>query len=127
MLCKFNRHDDYLICECCGFKIKTDKDNVKNMCKGGENCQQSVFQMGLTAITSAVTAAKAGVKYIASGLQNVDENEMARRMEICTGNSSKDIPTCEFYKKDTNQCGECSCYMSWKAKMASEQCPKGKW
>jgi hypothetical protein len=34
---------------------------------------------------------------------------------------------CEFYMKDTDQCGQCLCFMSIKASFEAMDCPLDKW
>lgn len=116
MICKLNRDGEYLVCECCKTKIKTNKDNVKMNCKGGENCQAqeypSIYQMGLNAI-------KAGFQHVQNGIAISSDEEQARRLEICKG--------CDKYDVINNRCFECGCYMAWKSKMESSHCPLDKW
>jgi hypothetical protein len=49
----------------------------------------------------------------------VDDSKFHERMSICN--------QCPKYLKETNQCGECLCFLSLKAKGASFKCPLGKW
>jgi len=41
------------------------------------------------------------------------------RLEICKG--------CEWYRKNTNQCKKCGCFMKLKTSLANAKCPLGKW
>lgn len=116
MLCKLNRDGEYLICECCGFKIKSNKDKIKVTCKGGENCQvqehPSIYEIIKNASISTV-------EYISDGMTNVDEIEQNRRLEICRG--------CEHYDKEGNRCFKCGCFLNFKTAMRSGKCPIDKW
>lgn len=53
---------------------------------------------------------------IAAG-EKVDAEEKARRLEVCGG--------CEHY--NGSRCELCGCFMAWKAKLTSSDCPIGKW
>lgn len=124
MLCNFKRDGEILVCQCCNYKLKTKVDNVKMMCKGGGECEKkeypSIYQMGLNAMKSIVEFAKDGLKI-------VDEEEQGRRMEICSGNQEKGIPTCEKYDQQQNRCLSCGCFLALKTKISSGGCPIGKW
>ena len=41
------------------------------------------------------------------------------RLEICR--------SCEFYRKKTNQCKKCGCFMKLKTQLEHARCPIGKW
>ena len=41
------------------------------------------------------------------------------RLEICRD--------CEFYRKRTNQCKKCGCFMKLKTTLEHAKCPIGKW
>lgn len=41
------------------------------------------------------------------------------RLEICKG--------CEFYRKLSNQCKKCGCFMKLKTTLEHAKCPIGKW
>lgn len=58
------------------------------------------------------------VKRVESNFQNVSPELLEERLKICGG--------CEF-KQDNWQCSQCGCYLTIKAKWATENCPKGKW
>lgn len=46
--------------------------------------------------------------------------ELAKyRLQICQ--------TCDFYRKSTNQCKKCGCFMKLKTTLAQAKCPLGKW
>lgn len=49
----------------------------------------------------------------------VSEQEFNQRMAICQG--------CDRYKKETNQCNECGCFLAIKAKLTGMKCPLNKW
>lgn len=51
--------------------------------------------------------------------KHADEEEAAKRFEICKG--------CEFLTKTTNQCQKCGCLMHLKTKLKAATCPIGKW
>lgn len=41
------------------------------------------------------------------------------RLEICN--------SCEFFRKRTNQCKKCGCFMKLKTTLEKAKCPIGKW
>lgn len=49
----------------------------------------------------------------------VSEVEYQRRLKLCG--------TCDLFEKGTGRCMSCGCFMTYKAKMRSQQCPTGKW
>ena len=48
-----------------------------------------------------------------------DQEEIEKRLEICK--------TCPSFKKNTQRCGKCGCFMSLKATLLQAKCPLGKW
>ena len=61
--------------------------------------------------------AKAVKKHAEGGFENVEPEEYANRLQICSG--------CEF-QKDA-KCIKCGCFLNKKAWWATEDCPIGKW
>lgn len=59
----------------------------------------------------------AGIKYTANGFQNVENAQYHKRLLVCA--------TCD--RNDNGKCLECGCFLSIKAKMATEKCPLNKW
>lgn len=49
----------------------------------------------------------------------VNDETAEKRMAICR--------QCEFFKESTAQCTKCGCFMNYKSKMKSSECPVGKW
>ena len=47
------------------------------------------------------------------------EELAAYRLEICS--------TCPFYRKLSNTCRKCGCFMKLKTTLANAKCPIGKW
>ena len=47
------------------------------------------------------------------------EQLVAYRLEICS--------SCDFYRKRTNQCKKCGCFMKLKTQLENAKCPIGKW
>ena len=68
----------------------------------------------------AADSAKSLAKDIAKGNElKVSDEVFHKRMGVCT--------QCPKHMKETNQCGECGCYLVLKARGASFKCPLGKW
>lgn len=49
----------------------------------------------------------------------VSQETVNLRTKICHG--------CSFYNPHFDQCKVCTCVISFKAQLATEKCPKGKW
>lgn len=65
---------------------------------------------------SAATIAK----NVADGKDlKVSEEEYNRRQSICNN--------CECHVPKTNQCGDCGCFLSAKARLNGMKCPRNKW
>jgi hypothetical protein len=54
-----------------------------------------------------------------NGSARTPEEISESRLEICRG--------CEFYRKRTNQCSKCGCFMKLKTTLEKAKCPVGKW
>ena len=54
-----------------------------------------------------------------NGSARTPEEISAYRLEICNG--------CEFFRKATNQCKKCGCFMKLKTTLEKAKCPIGKW
>lgn len=122
MDCFFERNGNEIICKYCGFKMTTNKDENKifKKCMGAKKEYPSIYKM-------AENAVGAVVDFIRDGGKLVDENEQKRRLEICTGNQEKGIPTCENYDSSQNRCTKCGCFLALKTNISSGGCPIGKW
>ena len=48
-----------------------------------------------------------------------DQEEIESRLDICKA--------CPSFKKNTQRCGKCGCFMSLKATLLQAKCPLGKW
>lgn len=65
-------------------------------------------------------AAKATAKWIAAGSPLRTTEELGECFDICRD--------CEEYRPHPiATCGKCGCFLSAKARMATESCPLGKW
>ena|SRR5579862_815334 len=71
-------------------------------------------------VKQAKNAAVAGVRYAAGGFANVDDAVYEARLAVCHKCTEKYIP-------ESKRCAACGCYVEIKARMASEDCPLGKW
>ena len=65
----------------------------------------------------AVSFFKSLAKHMMNGFKYASDDEYKRRLEICN--------ECESNRND--RCVECGCFVSIKAKWASEECPLRKW
>ena len=63
--------------------------------------------------------ARAAVGFAASGFKVADQAEQERRIAICY--------KCEKFDSVQQRCTVCGCKGTWKAWVASSQCPIGKW
>jgi len=54
-----------------------------------------------------------------NGSPKSSEEVSLYRLEICNG--------CEFFRKRTNQCKKCGCFMKLKTTLEKAKCPIGKW
>ena len=69
---------------------------------------------------NATKAVGRAVKAKAKGEQVlVTDRVKANRQKICNG--------CEFYDSHSRRCSKCGCKTAYKLKMATEECPTGKW
>lgn len=68
-------------------------------------------------MAKAMSFGKAVTRHALNMARNVPEDEYSRRMEICNG--------CD--RKQGDQCLQCGCRLSVKARWESEACPLGKW
>jgi hypothetical protein len=48
-----------------------------------------------------------------------NQDEIQRRLEICY--------TCPAFRKSTQQCKKCGCFMKLKTRLKEAHCPIGKW
>lgn len=60
-------------------------------------------------------AAKAAVKFVASGCETAGQAEFDRRLSICEA--------CDQYDAKSKRCRICGCKTAAKLRMASERCP----
>ena len=54
-----------------------------------------------------------------NGSARTPEEIAAYRLDICNG--------CEFFRKATNQCKKCGCFMKLKTTLEKAKCPIDKW
>jgi len=66
-------------------------------------------------VAQAGSLAKAVGRFVASGLQRVDDDAYRARLAICQ--------SCDQYDADQKRCRLCGCKTSIKLRMASEHCP----
>jgi len=72
------------------------------------------------AINGSKAVVRAAKHKYEGGEFSVSKEEFDDRVEVCK--------TCLFYEKYAkDECGDCLCFISWKASMASEYCPQFKW
>ena len=74
-------------------------------------------------LQKASNFAKSAVTFIAAGLPCVSENEIARRLRICS--ECQEFDQSAF--KGMGECKVCGCNMEIKSIMATETCPQNKW
>jgi Family of unknown function (DUF6171) len=78
--------------------------------------EPSLPQMALN-LTRAVIET---VKSAASGAPlSVSKDEEQRRLNICQ--------SCEFFNAEKSTCRKCGCFMKFKTRLNSADCPAGKW
>jgi hypothetical protein len=70
-------------------------------------------------MAQVASAAKAAVRFVASGLKVVSRDEFDRRHGICQG--------CEHFDAPANRCNKCGCFLAAKPWGQAEHCPVGKW
>ena len=58
-----------------------------------------------------------GLKWAKAGFDVAPASEIDRRLAICA--------ECEFFSQ--GRCKICGCFMRFKAKLSTGDCPKGKW
>ena len=75
-----------------------------------------ITEMAKNVVQSGIRATK---HYIKTGSIKVSDAEIQRRLTICK--------SCPHYLKTKGRCALCGCFMNFKAKLASEHCPIGKW
>jgi hypothetical protein len=60
----------------------------------------------------------------------VNKVERERRLEICKGNTKKNLNSkdkCKFLSSDSNHCTICGCNLSLKSRFKTDRCDIGKW
>lgn len=62
---------------------------------------------------------KATITHVAAGLPAVNDEELAKRVEICS--------TCPNLDTEQFRCNVCGCFLKYKTAWAKEKCPEGKW
>lgn len=70
-----------------------------------------------TPVGMARSAAKAGVGFVLDGLKTVERAEHERRIVVCS--ACQDLVG--------GRCKRCGCYMTLKAWLPKQHCPKGAW
>lgn len=91
-------------CSKYGFIIYTNSDKIQ------------CFICNMPTITQmAENFGKALVNYAKDGFTNVNDEEFERRIQICNSNE------CGEY--NSGRCNLCGCYLTLKAKWASQSCP----
>jgi hypothetical protein len=59
------------------------------------------------------------IKAIATSQEPVSETEIHNRINICS--------SCEHFRHQDQRCSLCGCFMAFKARLRSQDCPIGKW
>lgn len=70
-------------------------------------------------IKSATVAMGKEARAIAKGEDGVSAEEVTRRLAICK--------PCSSYLEAQGRCSECGCYMKFKARLRTQNCPRKKW
>lgn len=67
-----------------------------------------------------LTSAKAHAEGFLRGVHlKESDDEAQRRLTICRG--------CDYFKRESERCAKCGCFLRAKAALALEHCPVGKW
>lgn len=79
-------------------------------------------------------AGAALVRWVASGLKRVSEDDYERRMETCRACQHLSLPPrttlyqlVGMSQQEKTLCGLCGCDVRRKARLATENCPDGRW
>lgn len=80
--------------------------------------------MSSTSLKDKLRLAAQSAATVAGRLANgedltVSSDVFDARMQVCKA--------CPSFKRDTEQCGECLCFLQAKARLAGMKCPLGKW
>lgn len=67
----------------------------------------------------AVNISSSIVKYVTSGMRQVEEEKRKERFDICV--------SCDRYNSENKTCLECGCYVEIKTRWPQESCPLQKW
>ena len=84
-----------------------------------EQERQVSFPNVQTLALNLASAVGAEVKSRFLGNDQIDLEEINRRLAICEG--------CEFFHSPSQRCKKCGCYLKWKTAWRSQKCPVGKW
>jgi len=84
-----------------------------------ERYQKLWSEPGPTFVEQVKKVGKATAAWIAAGSPLRTTEELAECNAICQA--------CPEYQPLLNRCGKCGCFLSAKARMATETCPLGKW
>jgi hypothetical protein len=68
-------------------------------------------------MTRVVSFLRAIAQHIAEGCPHLAEDSLRKRFATCE--------PCQF--RSGNTCGDCGCVIAIKARMPSQQCPRGLW
>jgi hypothetical protein len=72
-------------------------------------------------LTQGVSFGMAAFRHMFGGFQTVEESGLEQRISICEACPSK------LFDPDKRICNSCGCYVDWKARWATESCPKSHW
>ena len=72
-------------------------------------------------VRQGINFAGAVAEHVATGMREASPEVIAERMEICHGCPSG------LYRASDQRCSTCGCFVSAKAKMATESCPESHW
>ena len=80
-----------------------------------QEIEPSIFQMGANLAKAMTREVK---KRITSQPPEVSAEEQSSRLQICAD--------CEFFVNN-KRCAKCGCYMGFKVRLTTGECPIGKW
>src|SRR5690242_18048687 len=108
MKCEFERHNEYVVCRWCGFRLRTESEPGKL----SKECKITDRSMEYPSLGKAVgNAIGAVVEYVQSGIKTNSPEEVARRMGICR--------EWHLYDAAQNRWKRCSCFLSLKVNLES--------
>ena len=125
--------ENHYKCVNCGFELKlsVDPSTIVKLCTSHE--ERAVMETldsdieAPSLVDQAKSFGSAMLDTIGAAMTGkdvvVDMEEQKRRLEICTGTDTK--PKCQYF--DQGKCQLCGCFTNFKSKLATSECPDGKW